>query len=203
MPDGYLLINEPPIVLLDTVVLRHGKFTVGRSTAVHIYLPDKTVSRKHAEISVTPTGVRVHDLGSSNGTFVDGEQVSSATVKTGQHLRFGRVSFELAIPGSQAAIAKFHEFSTEKWKSDDAGEVAQAMRSLTPAQRGVLELVLEGKSQKMIAELKNLSVYTVHNHLRKVYEAFHVHSRAELIAFILRRPQPSADPLKAAKPKTD
>jgi transcriptional regulator with GAF, ATPase, and Fis domain len=50
-------------------------FPIGRADRVGPALKDDRVSRRHALIHVTPTGWRIRDLGSRNGTFVDGIQV--------------------------------------------------------------------------------------------------------------------------------
>ena len=45
-------------------------FVLGRATQNDFPVQDPTISRRHAELEGTPTGVRVKDLGSSNGTFI-------------------------------------------------------------------------------------------------------------------------------------
>ncbi len=57
-------------------VLRDGVQIVGRSSESDIQLGHSSVSRRHAQITVEGTRVAVADLGSRNGTFVDGEAVS-------------------------------------------------------------------------------------------------------------------------------
>jgi VWFA-related protein len=52
-----------------------GTTTIGRASANDIFIPDKPVSRKHAEISFDGTSFFIRDLGSKNGTQVDGENV--------------------------------------------------------------------------------------------------------------------------------
>ncbi|MFI5307510.1 MAG: diguanylate cyclase [Polyangiales bacterium] len=52
------------------------KAVIGRSAEVEIAIPDDTLSRQHACIHRSPDGFAVEDLGSTNGTFVDGERVA-------------------------------------------------------------------------------------------------------------------------------
>jgi len=54
---------------------------------------DATISRRHAELSASQGGVLLRDLGSSNGTFVNGQRVESATVAPGDVITFGKVGF--------------------------------------------------------------------------------------------------------------
>lgn len=62
---------------------------IGRDTPSDILIADAMVSRRHAEFSMTPEGLHVRDLDSSNGLYVNGEQVSEATLHQGDHLRIG------------------------------------------------------------------------------------------------------------------
>jgi len=50
-------------------------YIVGRAVTSDIPLYDPTISRRHAELTPLPTGVRVRDLGSSNGTFINGTKI--------------------------------------------------------------------------------------------------------------------------------
>jgi len=70
-------------------------FVVGRAVTSDVPIYDPTVSRRHAELTLTPQGVRVHDLGSSNGTFVNGSQISDQIVGDGDVVTFGKVAFNM------------------------------------------------------------------------------------------------------------
>jgi S1-C subfamily serine protease len=64
----------------ETVELR-GRIVVGRGEDCHVVLDDGKASRHHAALTPLPDGgVRVEDLGSTNGTFVDGRRVTTPTV---------------------------------------------------------------------------------------------------------------------------
>ena len=68
--------------------------TVGRrsGTVDHLQLADRTVSGRHAEITVDSGHVVVRDLGSSNGTFVNGVGISSHRLTSGDKVEFGSAS---------------------------------------------------------------------------------------------------------------
>lgn len=68
-------------------------FFVGRNPMNDLCLSDSSVSQRHAEISQEGESVIVRDLGSTNGTFVNGIKVSSTALKTGDTISFGVVSF--------------------------------------------------------------------------------------------------------------
>jgi adenylate cyclase len=73
-----------------------GVVVVGRAVTSDLPIYDPTVSRHHAELSLTDTGVHVADLGSSNGTFVNGTPIDQATAVNGDVVTFGRVAFKVA-----------------------------------------------------------------------------------------------------------
>jgi TM2 domain-containing membrane protein YozV len=66
---------------------------IGRDSSNGVVLNDVSVSRAHAEISFLRGMARVRDLGSSNGTFVDGARVTDSGLSDGQHVRIGSVGF--------------------------------------------------------------------------------------------------------------
>ena len=51
-------------------------FTIGRDPDCDVILPDSSVSRRHVKVSMSDTGLFVEDVGSSNGTWVDGRRIS-------------------------------------------------------------------------------------------------------------------------------
>jgi pSer/pThr/pTyr-binding forkhead associated (FHA) protein len=63
---------------------------LGRSGDVDVPLDDAGVSRRHAEVHVSGGRARVVDLGSTNGTFVDGERVTTGELRDGSTITVGR-----------------------------------------------------------------------------------------------------------------
>lgn len=78
------------------------KTTIGRLEDNTLPIAEPSVSSHHCEIIVQGSDVKVKDLNSTNGTFVNGEKVSEATLKHGQVLRLGQVELRLEsdAPGS-------------------------------------------------------------------------------------------------------
>jgi adenylate cyclase len=68
---------------------------VGRAVTSDLPIYDPTVSRRHAEVSLVDGGVRVQDLGSSNGTFVNGTKIGETVVSDGDVVTFGKVAFKV------------------------------------------------------------------------------------------------------------
>ncbi len=72
--------------------------TLGRGEDSQICIDDPTISRAHAIIHVTPGGVWVEDLQSTNGSFVHQRRVLSLTlVNTGDPIQFGGLHFQLGF----------------------------------------------------------------------------------------------------------
>ena len=78
------------------VTLREGPNILGRDRAAVIWIDVYSVSRHHARITVSGDDARVEDLGSKNGTFVNGTAVTSpAAVKDGDEIRIGTATLIL------------------------------------------------------------------------------------------------------------
>lgn len=72
------------------------RLLVGRWPPAHVMLDDVSVSRRHAELELTPRGAVLRDLGSANGTLLNGERVGpqeEVLLQPGDVLRFGVVEF--------------------------------------------------------------------------------------------------------------
>ena len=81
---------------IHTFELRTGAtLVVGRAPNSDIPVIDPTISRRHAEVDCAEGGITVRDLGSSNGTFVNGTRVESSPVSSGDVVTFGKVAFRL------------------------------------------------------------------------------------------------------------
>lgn len=78
---------------------RHDTFLVGRSKHAHFQLPakDRYFSRMHFMIEVNPPQCRLIDMGSHNGTFVNGTQVLTADLKEGDQIRAGHTVLRLQV----------------------------------------------------------------------------------------------------------
>lgn len=69
---------------------------IGRSEESDIFLVDPSVSRNHATLVIDGEAVVVEDLGSTNGTFVNGERISGARrIVSGDALTFGNTQMRL------------------------------------------------------------------------------------------------------------
>ncbi len=69
--------------------------TIGRSEESDIFLVDPSVSRNHAEIVIDGGTVTLRDLGSTNGTFVNGERIETRRMSAGDEVTFGNTQMRL------------------------------------------------------------------------------------------------------------
>ncbi len=88
------------------VSVRSGKHVIGRGDDASIRVPLASVSRKHCEISVTDDQVRVRDLGSSNGTKRNYQEVNEAELRPGDVLGVGDVLFTVQINDEPVNISR-------------------------------------------------------------------------------------------------
>ncbi|MFL5449757.1 MAG: adenylate/guanylate cyclase domain-containing protein [Gemmatimonadales bacterium] len=68
---------------------------VGRGVSSDIAIYDPTISRRHAELIVGTDGVQVRDLGSSNGTCINGSRINTGRLNPNDSITFGKVLFQL------------------------------------------------------------------------------------------------------------
>ena len=88
---GFLVIEFDGDIV-RTLPLSYGVLRVGRGPDNDLALQHRGVSRNHVELHVTADGILVTDLGSVNGTFIDGERLLShqpTRLELGQEVRVG------------------------------------------------------------------------------------------------------------------
>lgn len=84
--------------------LKAERTTVGRVEDNTFQIPDSSVSSHHCEVLIKGSDVVIRDLNSTNGTFINGQQVTEAVLKPSQILRLGQV--EVRLEGDQTAAAQ-------------------------------------------------------------------------------------------------
>jgi len=86
--------------------LQNGTLSVGRVDDNQLVINHPSVSSHHCEIAVTDFGLTVKDLGSSNGSFVDGQPVGEATLLPGQTLQLGEVRLQFEQTAAPVVTAR-------------------------------------------------------------------------------------------------
>lgn len=75
---------------------------IGRGNQCDIVIPGTHLSRRHVEVAVEGNHLRIKDLGSANGTFLNDVQVDNATANNGDRLRMDVYSFRVVAPDTDA-----------------------------------------------------------------------------------------------------
>jgi predicted component of type VI protein secretion system len=86
------------------VPLNRQKFLIGREEDCQLRPNSDLVSRHHCVIAIDDFTVRIRDLGSTNGTFVNNQRITTQVVlKQGDLIRIGKLAFEMQIRAADAA----------------------------------------------------------------------------------------------------
>jgi predicted component of type VI protein secretion system len=100
---------------------RSSSIVVGRKNTCDLRIPLSSVSRQHFRIDREDDTLKLHDLGSSNGTFYNGERTLEAELEAGDQIRVGPVTFIVVIDGEPADIEPIKTVLPA-----ESGEVASA-----------------------------------------------------------------------------
>lgn len=88
--------------LANKIYSINGDTVVGRAAECDLSFSVSHMSRKHAQLSIVNGQLVVQDLGSANGTFVNGKQVQEAKLNKGDELRLDTLSFTVIGPGGDS-----------------------------------------------------------------------------------------------------
>ena len=127
--------SKPEIIEVGNV-----PFTIGRSEDCDYQIASSRVSRAHAEITKAAGAYLLRDLGSTNGTFVNGQKIDQVRLNEGDLVVIADVELTYRIGGGQAG----HKTATQVMRQSDAGgdseeeenvslDLIQAVRSLQEA----------------------------------------------------------------------
>lgn len=81
-----------------------GRYRIGRSNHCDLQLDDPSVSEQHCEIYLDPLMVMVTDLGSTNGTFVDGQSVQKQELGNGQVIHVGAYAMRIELESQRVVV---------------------------------------------------------------------------------------------------
>lgn len=108
----HLKISTPDAGII-TFDLENEVTTIGRIDENDLTIEDNSISSYHAKLTLVEEGVAVEDLGSTNGTKLNGEPITTATISGGETITFGSIDVEFvadapaeAVTGSSEAPAQ-------------------------------------------------------------------------------------------------
>jgi len=99
---GANFIVKEPSGAVKTFPMRQDRFLIGRSDNCDLPIADSSVSGRHAEISRTDGDIKIRDVGSANGIYLNGERVEEAELFDGDVLRLGQTSIRIDVVGGRA-----------------------------------------------------------------------------------------------------
>jgi predicted component of type VI protein secretion system len=126
---------------IDEVALGDGRTTIGRHPASDIVLAHQAVSGRHAAIISSNGAAMLEDLGSSNGTFVNGLRIASTVLADRDKVTVA--TFELEYVAAPPAALPAHAGSIEVINGASAGKRMALVKPLTTlGSPGVLVVVI-------------------------------------------------------------
>lgn len=160
---------------MGMVIAVEHALSVGRDEDASVCIPFEGVSRRHAEFLPAPDGVRLRDLGSTNGTAVNGAEVTEIALAPGDRIQLGSVEFEFRIE-TRTSLIELRERAVAR----------QRVAQLSPREREVALAIARGLKSAEIAKLLHISTRTVNTHLEHIYERLELRTRTALAGLVAR-----------------
>ncbi len=131
--------------MLDGVEL-----VVGSAEGVGLRVAERTVSRRHARLVASASGLWIEDLGATNGVEIAGVRVSSAQLQEGDHATLGRVRLELSSArGREPELAE--PLPLLVGDSTTMRRLAARVRRIAPLKLPVLVRGPSGSGKELVA----------------------------------------------------
>jgi DNA-binding NtrC family response regulator len=134
------------------ITVARSRVTIGRSAVNDLVITDTSVSGTHAELVLGDSGVLIHDLDSTNGTFVNGIRVKSAWIEPGNDVKVGKTEVELLSADEvQVPISDEDHFGAMYGRSPAMREVFAVLERVAPTEMSVLIGGETGTGKELVA----------------------------------------------------
>jgi len=77
---------------------------IGRRSDCDLYIPLMPISRRHCQLNYDGGVLKIRDLGSRNGTYLNGKRISEAVIQAGDYIKVGPLTFVFQIGGQPENI---------------------------------------------------------------------------------------------------
>jgi DNA-binding CsgD family transcriptional regulator len=154
---------------------------IGRATDNDVVLSSEpTVSRYHAEVLCGEDGWMIRDVGSHNGTHINGLRLDDQASQ-----RFGPSDI-VTLGAVTLRLLEIDDNDGLTVADGRGSELHRLLTALSQREREVLTLVAQGKTDDQVAGELFISVKTVHSHLDRIRDKTGVRRRAELTRVAVR-----------------
>jgi len=143
LPDGTQPVHD----------LSEETLTIGRLADNGLHIDDASVSSHHAEITFEGGEWHLHDSGSTNGTFINGEKVTDAVLRHGDELRIGAIEtvfssedgqLEQPLPESSSASAEVARVSSRPEAFKSSSPIPKNVRTKDPLAMALIAVAVLG-----------------------------------------------------------
>ncbi len=158
-----------------TIPIRDPRFLIGRSAECSLILDSMEVSRRHASINTAEGSLYINDLGSQNGTFLNGAALDSTRpLENRDILKIGNHEF-MVCETEKKRVEAVQTIVEEACSNSFA-----ARFGLSAREEEILYLLIHGDSMQEIARKLYISPGTAKNHVLKIYKKTDCHSKIEI-----------------------
>lgn len=111
------------------VPISPGTHVLGREKSCQVRIPIAEVSRKHCELTLTEAGLTVRDLGSANGTIVNGKRTEEEILGAGDAVVIGPCQFIVRIDGlpADSDLAEIASAALTTSANEDSPDIASSV----------------------------------------------------------------------------
>ena len=141
-------------------------FRLGRDSDNDLQLHDSEVSRFHAELQPDGDGLKVVDLGSSNGTCVNGERATAVRLSSGDRIQLGKTHIIIKEHGSDNGI----DHSADVQFDDNTAVESQILESIVPQFGGGASPVADALVKTGNDGQPKLEAEALRSHLQVMYQ---------------------------------
>jgi len=129
----------------DKITLNKNLIKVGKRDTNDMVIKDKAVSRNHLEVEYTSDSFLLRDLGSTNGTFLNGNKVKEAYLAPGDLIKLGNTTMEFSAYDEKVAIepSEKEEFGQMVGTSKKMRQIFSILEKISPTHATV---IIEGET---------------------------------------------------------
>ncbi|NUO51113.1 MAG: sigma 54-dependent Fis family transcriptional regulator, partial [Polyangiaceae bacterium] len=128
------------------LALSRGTYIVGSGEDCALRIDDRTVSRRHVELSACAEGVRIRDLGSRNGTFYLGQRIDDFTAVFGARLTLGNVTLSIDVDRRSLEEAPIYDGDEYRGMYGTSQPMRRLFATLTRLETSLVTVLVEGES---------------------------------------------------------